>query len=552
MLSRVASAELEPPAYPFADKAGTASSTAIHKDSPRFSGWADGYTNLIYGTQVAERWQTPTRALGKAEGTSSDIVCLGRGGEITLSFSKPIIDGDGFDFAIFENACSDLFLELAWVEVSSDGIHFVRFPNYYGEGKPVGAFGEHAPTQIYGLASKYKLGYGHPFDLSALKVAYDAVKSGGKPTFFSNAFADSLRTNYPHLDLNAVRYIRLIDIIGNGSAFDTNDNIIYDPYPTVISAGFDLDAIGVIHQQTSGLLSQHISFSPIPSQKRSFRQLELTAISDSGLPVTFTINHGPATLTGHVLTFTGKGLVEISAHQAGNEIYDPATPTTQTFTIADHIQHLYVAPIPDLPIHTTDYPIYAVSSSGLPVTLEILHGPDESVVGSLTHLLDTGPTTGSLTLHAYQQGSKTTAPAEDIFVVLEIRPTNSTLALLSFADWCAASNSTSSATADDDGDQASNFEEYMAGTDPNSFNSRPTAETAIAIDQYGRTVLRINTRLQKRARGTLRVNQSNNLLDWTDVVPSTHSQQVKSDYLELELDLPTDNEKLFYRLQFEN
>jgi len=34
----------------------------------------------------------------------------------------------GFDFAVFENSFNDSFLELAFVEVSSDGINFVRFP----------------------------------------------------------------------------------------------------------------------------------------------------------------------------------------------------------------------------------------------------------------------------------------------------------------------------------------------------------------------------------------------------------------------------------------
>jgi len=160
---------------PFAPAAGQFGSTAIHKDDPSVSGWADGYQNVNYGSNVDATWKTPAKALGKALGTAMDIVCLGRGGQITMTFSDPILDGDGYDFAVFENGVDDTFLELAWVEVSSDGTHFVRFPHYSDTANPVAGFGSVLPTQLFGLASKYKMAYGTPFDLSELQLAYDAI-----------------------------------------------------------------------------------------------------------------------------------------------------------------------------------------------------------------------------------------------------------------------------------------------------------------------------------------------------------------------------------------
>ena len=56
------------------------------------------------------------------------VVSLGDGGSITLTFAHPLSDGTGPDLAVFENAFNDTFLELAFVEVSSDGANFVRFP----------------------------------------------------------------------------------------------------------------------------------------------------------------------------------------------------------------------------------------------------------------------------------------------------------------------------------------------------------------------------------------------------------------------------------------
>ena len=203
--------------------AGQPGSTALHMDDTAFLDWATGWLDYNVGTNVAANWHTPDKALGKAVGSSFDIVCLGRGGEITLTFDTVIADGAGWDFAVFENSFSDTFLELAYVEVSSNGIDFFRFDNDSLTAGPVSGFGAVDPTDINGLAGKYRQGYGTPFDLADL------------------AGVD------PLLDIYNIGYVRLVDIVGDGSYLDTSGDVIYDPYPTVGSAGFDLDAVGVIN-----------------------------------------------------------------------------------------------------------------------------------------------------------------------------------------------------------------------------------------------------------------------------------------------------------------
>ena len=50
------------------------------------------------------------------------------------------------------------------------------------------------------------------------------------------------------LNLSAIQYVRVIDVIGNGSTFDAFGRPIYDPYPTAFaSGGFDLAGMGVLH-----------------------------------------------------------------------------------------------------------------------------------------------------------------------------------------------------------------------------------------------------------------------------------------------------------------
>ncbi len=210
------------PYPPAADEVG---SHAISKDDPAFVAWATGYVNYSVGDAVDEIWQEPLNALGPAEGTSWDCVALGRGGRITLTFDDVVQNGDGWDFAIFENSFSDLYLELAFVEVSSNGIDYIRFDATSLTVNPVPGFGNIDPTDVDGLAGNYRQGYGTPFDLEELATKSE-VLSGD-------------------VDLMRIAYIRVVDIVGNGSSLDSRSEPIYDPYPTVGSAGFDLDAIGV-------------------------------------------------------------------------------------------------------------------------------------------------------------------------------------------------------------------------------------------------------------------------------------------------------------------
>lgn len=216
-------------AGPYPPAAGQAGSTAVFMDDAAFIAWATGWQNYIPGEAVTSTWQDPQKALGPAEGTSFDIVSLGRGGEITLTFDQPIRNGPDWDFAVFENSFSDTFLELAYVEVSSDGETFIRFDNDALTPSPVGAFGSTDPTDIHGFGGKYRQAYGTPFDLGDLATK-DEVLSGA-------------------VQLHRITHVKFVDIIGDGSDVDTSGDVIYDPYPTSQSAGFDLDAVGVRYEE---------------------------------------------------------------------------------------------------------------------------------------------------------------------------------------------------------------------------------------------------------------------------------------------------------------
>jgi hypothetical protein len=248
----------------FDPAAGEPGSMAISKDSSIFVAWADSVIVLNRGPQNINDPNSPDASfgeenwvLGPASGTSSVVLSLGDGGSITLGFPVSIRDGEGPDFAVFENSFSDDFLELAHVEVSSDGMNFFRFPSISNTPiiAQVSGFGSLDPTNINNLAGKYRQGYGSPFDLEDLE-------------------------NIPGLNTDNVCCVRITDVVGTidpqYGSYDSEGQLINDPYPTPFeSSGFDLDAVGIIHSNEAFLQTQksresEIRLFPNPTDRAFF------------------------------------------------------------------------------------------------------------------------------------------------------------------------------------------------------------------------------------------------------------------------------------------
>jgi len=218
---------------------GTEGCTAIKFDSPYILGWATGCTinrgyQDIASPTVVTSYGTESAGIGPSSESTLDAVSLGDGGTAILTFDIPIQNGEGFDFAVFENALNHTFLELAFVEVSSDGEHFVRFPATSNTQSTVqiGNAGSVDATQINNLAGKYIVGWGTPFDLQQL--------------------ADSA-----NLDINSITHVKLVDVVGTidpqYASRDQYGQIINDPYPTdFYSGGFDLTGVAVLNGWTPG------------------------------------------------------------------------------------------------------------------------------------------------------------------------------------------------------------------------------------------------------------------------------------------------------------
>jgi hypothetical protein len=99
--------------------------------------------------------------------------------------------------------------------------------------------------------------------------------------------------------------------------------------------------------ETIGKADQTISFAALPGRTLGDPDFSLSAMASSGLPVSYSIVSGPASLTAGQVHLTGAGTVTVRASQAGDSNYNPATDVDQSFAVAVGSQIITFAPLPD-------------------------------------------------------------------------------------------------------------------------------------------------------------------------------------------------------------
>jgi hypothetical protein len=151
---------------------------------------------------------------GSSQG-STDVVSLGVGGSIVVSFApNEIVNGVGPDFVVFENAFwvggnqSNVYAEPGEVSVSDDGFTWFTYPCTANAGNP--PYGKCAGTNPVfsppASPTDYPACGGDAFDLEDLGLAH-------------------------------AKYVRIVDHSGETCT------------PPQMNAGFDLDAIVILHPQ---------------------------------------------------------------------------------------------------------------------------------------------------------------------------------------------------------------------------------------------------------------------------------------------------------------
>mgnify|MGYP006924592922 CR=1 FL=1 len=124
-------------AGPYSDPTDTAHplDPAVADDDARFTEWADAIDPAR--TAFAPRGSTAISTTGfnnLGDLTAEEIAAGVAPGTLTVTFPTGVRNGAGADFAVFEDgfvfpSAPDLFAELAYVEVSTNGTDFARFAN---------------------------------------------------------------------------------------------------------------------------------------------------------------------------------------------------------------------------------------------------------------------------------------------------------------------------------------------------------------------------------------------------------------------------------------
>ena len=247
---------------------GELGSKSIDKDNSSITAWATsaviqrGKLQINQSNNSLATVGDSSSAIGPFDG---NVLSLGDSGVVTLGFDEPIINSEGYDFAVFENGFRvgfSYYLELAHVEVSDNGTDFVRFPSesLSDTSYQTDNFGYTEPEKLKNLAGKHQAPYGTLFDLE-------------------------------EIGLDQINYIRIVDVIGSvNDSFGTRDSkgrIINDPWPTPFaSSGFDLDAVAVVNG--SLLNTQEIELAGVkvyPSLARVNEPIHISGQEDMSIEV---------------------------------------------------------------------------------------------------------------------------------------------------------------------------------------------------------------------------------------------------------------------------
>jgi fibronectin-binding autotransporter adhesin len=118
-------------------------------------------------------------------------------------------------------------------------------------------------------------------------------------------------------------------------------------YPIAETITIDFTS-GSLNQDTStsttvNPANQTITFGALTNQIYGAANFAVNASASSGLPVTFSIVSGPATVSGNVVSVTGAGTVTVRADQPGNATYASATSVDQPFTVAKAASSLAIS-----------------------------------------------------------------------------------------------------------------------------------------------------------------------------------------------------------------
>ena len=231
-------------------------------------------------------------------------------------------------------------------------------------------------------------------------VMLDASATSGLPIDFNLLSGPgSIMGNVITLDGSLGSFLIKISQVGNDTYRGADDEFL----------NFEVDK-----------LDQAITLDNIPDKFTLDPDFIIGGMSDSGLPLEYSIVNGPATIINNSIHLLGTaGMVTLRARQTGSDIYHSAVEAFESFIVNLTAQQIDFPAIQNKLDNDPPFAISASSNSNLNIEFDIISGP-ATIAGNLISL--TGGI-GNVVVEATQDGNSTWAEAMAIqrtFVVSQL------------------------------------------------------------------------------------------------------------------------------------
>ncbi|PIE86104.1 MAG: hypothetical protein CSA05_02285 [Bacteroidia bacterium] len=173
---------------------------------------------------------------------------------------------------------------------------------------------------------------------------------------------------------------------------------------------------------------QTITFAPLADKHANDAPFDLEATASSGLPVTFQSSDPTiASINGATVTLHKKGVVTITATQAGDDTWKPAEAVLKELEVFAAQQTITFAPLENKTFGDADFTLTATTNApGLQITYTSSNPEVATITGSTVKIVGIGNTT----ITAKQEGNDEWSPAEDEQTLKVNPPTGSELAFV--------------------------------------------------------------------------------------------------------------------------
>lgn len=175
--------------------------------------------------------------------------------------------------------------------------------------------------------------------------------------------------------------------------------------------------------------SQTISFGSLANKTYGDSAFSVSATASSGLPVSFSVLSGPASISGSTVTISGVGTVTIRASQPGDANYNAAAPVDRSFSVAKASQTISFGSLASKTYGDPAFTVSATASSGLPVSFSVLSGP-ASINGSTVTISGVG----TVTIRASQSGNANYNAATSVDRSFAVVKANQTISFGTLSD----------------------------------------------------------------------------------------------------------------------